>query len=180
MPRASEVVADPYADVASWLDRCSIISDSPPSSNNNSVNNVNTVGGTLGTFGQETVDVSDGAFDAVVRGTPYFGSRHSIVASENAHIVRMDNKYCYNVGREHRSNNAYLIVTRNKVEQACYCKCANTGCAEHRKLIAGPGNALSLELYPRPPMASVMPTSRARQIETVQRWSSAIKRQRNV
>ena len=54
-------------------------------------------------------------------------------------ILKLNSHYCYNVKREHKSNTVYLIVNREKVEQACY----DPDCSKHRKVIAGFGNSLS-------------------------------------
>lgn len=152
-------------DTASWLAQCSIIPPTP----------VKLESKMKGKKIVKITNVPDSAFEAVVSGTPYSGSKFSITRSDNAVLMRLDSKFCYNIGKEHKSNHAYLIVTRQAVNQACYCKCAHTGCSTSRQVLAGSRNPLSLFFFPSR-TASVLPSN---ETSAMMRWSSAIAKQRS-
>ncbi len=48
--------------------------------------------------------------------------------STTAHsfILRSTARYCMNLGRAHRTNTVYFVLTRRGVHQRCYCRCETT------------------------------------------------------
>lgn len=40
-----------------------------------------------------------------------------------SYIVRTDSKYCQNIQDEHNSNHIYFIITKDKINQRCFCRC---------------------------------------------------------
>lgn len=45
-------------------------------------------------------------------------------------MLRSTARYCFNLGRQHNTNNVYFLLTRRGVCQRCYCRCET---AEGRK-----------------------------------------------
>ena len=41
-------------------------------------------------------------------------------------VLRSTSRYCLNLGRAHRSNNVYFVLTRAGISQRCYCRCETT------------------------------------------------------
>ena len=66
---------------------------------------------------------------------------------DKAVVVPLESKYCHNIGREHRNNRVYLLVTRTGVYQACHCRCPDKTCKTFRKQLAGPGNSVSRKIF---------------------------------
>lgn len=48
------------------------------------------------------------------------------VENKDMYIVFVESKYCMNLGREHKSNNVYFVVTKDGVSQKCFCRCDTT------------------------------------------------------
>lgn len=49
--------------------------------------------------------------------------------------VFTNNRFCQNIGREHKSNRIYFVIHCGKnitVSQQCFCKCEHTGCANFK------------------------------------------------
>ncbi|PNH12598.1 hypothetical protein TSOC_000462 [Tetrabaena socialis] len=40
--------------------------------------------------------------------------------SEDRYAICLESKFCYNIKTEHKSNNVYIIVTPENVQQACH------------------------------------------------------------
>lgn len=40
-----------------------------------------------------------------------------------AYLLRSTARYCFNLGRAHRTNNVYFVLTRRGIRQRCYCRC---------------------------------------------------------
>lgn len=49
-----------------------------------------------------------------------------LIALQDMVILRSTSRFCANLGREHKSNNVYFVVTRNGLAQRCYCRCNTT------------------------------------------------------
>ena len=162
--RQSQHISPVVDDVIAWLKRCSIVpADGSVVSRTNKSERTKEVA---------RCSETDDAYATVVKDTPYAGCAYKTVKLDaKTFIVKLNSKFCMNVDREHKTNKVYLIVTRDKVEQACYCRCPDTGCAEWRKTIASRGNALSLSLFGKRKHASVLPSSSKHAAE---RWSSKI------
>lgn len=61
----------------------------------------------------------------------FLGQRFTgLMAAEHCYMLRSTARYCFNLGRAHRTNNVYFVVTRRGVSQRCYCRCET---AEGRK-----------------------------------------------
>lgn len=150
-----EFVQDASRNVVNWLKRCSLFPD--PKVDILDIRDDIDVPNT-GIDARDSRDFTDGfkeisknddviehAFNRETARTPYRGVDFKIYRVPNSNvktspiILKLDSHYCYNVKREHKSNTVYLIVKREKVEQACY----DPDCAKHRKLMAGFGNSLS-------------------------------------
>jgi hypothetical protein len=54
----------------------------------------------------------------------YWGSQFTgLVETHHCVYLRSSARYCFNLGRSHRSNNVYFVVTKEgKVAQRCYCR----------------------------------------------------------
>lgn len=108
----------------------------------------------------------DTAVTAALMGTRYegvsFAAPVALSDEPNAYIVHLASRFCHNIQREHRSNRVYLIVTRTKVVQACFCRCAHTGCSAARIPLLGPGNPASRALFPPPKCADLRPPTEGR------------------
>lgn len=46
-----------------------------------------------------------------------------LLASEHCFMLRSTARYCFNLGRAHRTNNVYFVLTKKGVSQRCYCRC---------------------------------------------------------
>ena len=46
-------------------------------------------------------------------------------------MLRSTSRYCLNLGRAHRSNNVYFVLTRDGISQRCYCRCDTTDGRRH-------------------------------------------------
>jgi hypothetical protein len=64
-------------------------------------------------------------------------------------MLRSTSRYCLNLGRAHRSNNVYFVLTRDGISQRCYCRCETT---EGRR--AGLCRKFVSETWPVPPRVS--------------------------
>lgn len=53
-----------------------------------------------------------------------------LMATEHCFMLRSTARFCFNLGRAHRTNNVYFVLTRRGVTQRCYCRCET---AEGRK-----------------------------------------------
>ncbi|KAG2483900.1 hypothetical protein HYH03_017294 [Edaphochlamys debaryana] len=180
-----EIINDPWSDVLTWVRRCSIIPDEVKAS---AVDAGPAEPARSHESDTRIIDGVDAALQGVLSGTPYEGVRYRVGArKENTMFIMLDSKFCHNVNREHKSNNVYLIVTKRNVQQACFCWCADTGCAEARHVVAGEGNALSAAIFGSSSMptrararstnvaAVVMPSTTSHAIECL---AARIKRQR--
>lgn len=47
----------------------------------------------------------------------------AVMAAEHCFLLRSTARYCFNLGRAHRTNNVYFVLTRRGVCQRCYCRC---------------------------------------------------------
>lgn len=47
----------------------------------------------------------------------------AVMAAEHCFMLRSTARYCFNLGRAHRTNNVYFVLTRRGVCQRCYCRC---------------------------------------------------------
>lgn len=50
----------------------------------------------------------------------------ALIAGEHCFMLRSSARYCYNVGRAHRTNNVYFMLTTRGVCQRCYCRSEKT------------------------------------------------------
>lgn len=76
----------------------------------------------------------------------YVGHKFTgLMASEHCVLLRSTARYCFNLGRAHRTNNVYFMLTRRGVCQRCYCRCET---AEGRKY--GMCKDFSSEVWPVP------------------------------
>ena len=64
-------------------------------------------------------------------------------------MLRSTSRYCLNLGRAHRSNNVYFVLTRDGISQRCYCRCETT---EGRR--GGLCRKFVSETWPVPPRVS--------------------------
>jgi hypothetical protein len=89
------------------------------------------------------------AWAQLTQDTPYRGSRLVSVQKQTLQTMtfRIDSRYCMNVKREHKSENVTICVKPNVVEQRCFCKCPDTGCAKFKGAVAAAGNMLSRSIY---------------------------------
>lgn len=46
----------------------------------------------------------------------------SLLATDHCFMLRSTARYCFNVGREHRTSNVYFLLTKKGVSQRCYCR----------------------------------------------------------
>lgn len=61
----------------------------------------------------------------------FMGQRFtSVLEAEHCYMLRSTARYCFNLGRAHRTNNVYFMLTKRGVCQRCYCRCET---AEGRK-----------------------------------------------
>lgn len=49
-----------------------------------------------------------------------------VVAGEHCYMLRSTSRFCFNLGRTHRTTNVYFVLTRRGVSQRCYCRCETT------------------------------------------------------
>lgn len=49
-----------------------------------------------------------------------------LMAGEHCVMLRSTARYCFNLGRQHNTNNVYFLLTRRGVCQRCYCRCETT------------------------------------------------------
>lgn len=47
-------------------------------------------------------------------------------AQPHSFLLRSTARYCFNLGRAHRTNTVYFVLTRRGVHQRCYCRCETT------------------------------------------------------
>jgi hypothetical protein len=197
----TEYVKNPFVDIGQWLRRCTVqarAGDSPPSL---TPTQTQTQTQTLTPTPSQTPfltpfqtpsqtpiqnskstkrekDKNDrdiqAAMDVILENTPYLGC--AFTKTDDKNIITLSSRFCLNVQRDHRSNGVYLIVSRDAVHQACYCKCPNTNCENSRTKIAGKGNALSILLYPcKKRKASVLPQN---SMDMQMRWHTSFVKQR--
>ncbi|PNG99468.1 hypothetical protein TSOC_014752 [Tetrabaena socialis] len=121
-------------------------------------------------------DVHD-ALDEVLEDTAYAGCKHSKIVRMSAEcfIVCLESKFCYNIGIEHKSNNAYLIVTPVNVKHACH----DAHCTTHRKLLAGRGNALSVHFFGRAALQRVIHVLPSHRSTNLDRFTAMLQRQKS-
>lgn len=70
-----------------------------------------------------------GALAAVDAALPlqFAGQRFTgVVKGDGCFMLRSTSRWCGNLGREHRTNNVYFVLTRRGVHQRCYCRCETT------------------------------------------------------
>ena len=54
----------------------------------------------------------------------FAGARFTaVMAAAHCFLLRSTARYCFNLGRAHRTNNVYFVLTRRGVCQRCYCRC---------------------------------------------------------
>ena len=83
--------------------------------------------------------------EMTIQGTYDFGFIHPEYKNTQVVQVKMiknyinvftNNRFCQNIGREHKSNRIYFVIyngpTNVTVTQKCFCKCDHTGCGNHR------------------------------------------------
>jgi hypothetical protein len=57
----------------------------------------------------------------------YIGQKFTtVMEGERCFMLRSTSRYCFNLGRAHRSNNVYFVLTRAGISQRCYCRCETT------------------------------------------------------
>lgn len=49
-----------------------------------------------------------------------------VLATEHCFMLRSTARYCFNLGRTHRTNNVYFVLTKQGITQRCYCRCETT------------------------------------------------------
>ena len=77
----------------------------------------------------------------------FLGQRFcGLLAAEHCFLLRSSARYCFNLGRQHRTNNVYFVLTRRGICQRCYCRCETT---EGR--LYGMCKDFSSEVWPVPP-----------------------------
>lgn len=69
-----------------------------------------------------------------------------LMAADHCFMLRSTSRYCFNLGRHHRTNNVYFALTRRGVSQRCYCRCET---AEGRRY--GMCKDFASECWPVPP-----------------------------
>lgn len=52
-----------------------------------------------------------------------FTASVTIGESSGTFVLRSTARYCFNLGRAHRTNNVYFVLTPRGVHQRCYCRC---------------------------------------------------------
>lgn len=75
---------------------------------------------------QESLEANGPALALVDQALPpqFTGQRFvRLLVGEHACLLRSTSRFCFNLGRSHRSNNVYFVVTRRGVCQRCYCRC---------------------------------------------------------
>jgi hypothetical protein len=95
---------------------------------------------TLGAYA-DVLPALDAALPLQFAGQKFTG----LVATEHCYMLRSTARYCFNLGRQHRTNNVYFLLTRRGVCQRCYCRCDT---AEGRKY--GACKDFSSEAWPVP------------------------------
>lgn len=77
----------------------------------------------------------------------FVGQRFAgLLAGETCFLLRSTARHCFNLGRQHRTNNVYFVLTRRGVCQRCYCRCETD---EGRRY--GMCKDFSSEVWPVPP-----------------------------
>lgn len=76
----------------------------------------------------------------------FVGSKFTgAMVADHCVMLRSTARYCFNLGRAHRTNNVYFMLTRRGVCQRCYCRCET---AEGRKY--GMCKDFSSDVWPVP------------------------------
>jgi hypothetical protein len=160
-------------DIVTWLRACSVVAFSPPHLLLKKVGNIhwNAHGcdkDTTDKKNDKEYSVKDNTSDCVYdeawmhisQGTPFEGViLKSRVNTARAVSFQTDSRHCMNIGRDHRSNHVYIVVTPKSVEQRCYCRCPGSTCIDFRGLLAGAGNLLSTLLFEMPARKRILPQS---------------------
>lgn len=73
-------------------------------------------------FPSETLEAIAAALPPQFDGQKFTG----LVATEHCFMLRSTAKFCFNLGREHKTNNVYFMLTRKGVCQKCFCRCETT------------------------------------------------------
>ena len=94
----------------------------------------------LAAYADVLADVAD-ALPVQFAGQRFTG----IMVSDHCVMIRSTSRYCLNLGRAHRTNNVYFLLTARGVCQRCYCRCET---AEGRKY--GMCKDFSSEAWPVP------------------------------
>ena len=77
--------------------------------------------GDLAQYG-DVLEALDAALPVQFAGQRFTG----LVRGDGCFMLRSTSRWCGNLGREHRTNNVYFVLTRKGVHQRCYCRCDTT------------------------------------------------------
>ncbi len=92
------------------------------------------------------------------------GNVTAVLVGEHAVIFRHESKFCANVGREHRSSNAYFLLTARGLQQCCYSRKSvpelACQCTDFRGDYINVPKELMHRFFPPPPPPP-MPSSRS-------------------
>jgi hypothetical protein len=80
-----------------------------------------------GTLVRESIRAHADRLAAFVASLPegFAGSRVTAMyrTENNVILARTDSNYCLNIGRKHRTNNVYFLITDKGAYQMCFCRC---------------------------------------------------------
>jgi len=83
------------------------------------------------------------------------GNVTAVLVGTHAVIFRHESRYCANVGREHRSSNAYFLLTTRGLQQCCYSRKhvpeLSCQCVDFRGEIIDVPRCLTNRFFPPPP-----------------------------
>jgi hypothetical protein len=128
-PHISLLKTESPEDVRAWIHelsiRCSATSTTTPlnaaiivrpaTSESNAVN-----------VAARNIECYRESLDGIMKILPleYWGTQFTgLIETSHCLYLRSSSRYCFNLGRSHRSNNVYFVVTKEgKVAQRCYCR----------------------------------------------------------
>lgn len=76
----------------------------------------------LAAYPHDALTALDAALPVQFAGQRFAG----LMSGEACFMLRSTSRWCGNLGRAHRTNNVYFVLTRKGVHQRCYCRCETT------------------------------------------------------
>lgn len=76
----------------------------------------------LGAYPQDVLDALSASLPSQFADQKFTG----VVATEHCFMLRSTAQYCFNLGRPHKTNTVYFMLTRKGVCQKCFCRCETT------------------------------------------------------